>query len=243
MLIAALASLLLATDITFPPSFAGYGTATSENSSLSMTCEGKGTFASLKCKFTEVVLVVPSEAEVQRHLAERKAEETKATAQEVAAFLTGMKKECSGERPRLEVLDSPSKERARQQDLEIWEAVCKCTDGECADRQILKQEEIKQRTCRIYAHSYELTLRRTGPLSWVGTHGPGGACGNIEVSTLERDPKSEILWTFTWVRASANKNGSLCAALASELNKPTVWSWRYPCDLLETRCQRFHMGR
>jgi hypothetical protein len=83
-------------------------------------------------------------------------------------------------------------------------------------------------------------MKRTSSTSWVATEGPSGLCGNVEVNTLERDPKHDNLWTFTWVRANAIKDGALCAVL--QTNKPTTWSWKVPRKFTLTKCRRFEFG-
>jgi hypothetical protein len=182
---------LLAADVKWAPSFAG-AQAVSSNSYLTMNCEGQQPFAEIKCKFTETVLHVPEEAEVQKHIAEAKAETGKLADKDLAA----MKREC----PKLaeakaELIESPARRRAQQEEIANAEALCACADRACSLRVLLKMEEDKQRTCRLYSQSWELTMRRTSLLSWVANEGPKGSCGNIEVNTLERDPKEEFLWT------------------------------------------------
>jgi hypothetical protein len=99
-----------------------------------------------------------------------------------------------------------------------------------------------KRTCSVDTQSFSLDFKRIGTWKWVSNPGPGGLCNFVKVYELLGEPlrgdDGKILtlqWKMTETRVVADTTRPLCEGAEKELNKPTVWSWRYP-DEYELSC-------
>ena len=99
----------------------------------------------------------------------------------------------------------------------------------CTFQQVLlNQSGIPSDTCQIITNRYEMTFKSQGPRRWVSNEGPNGACGIVEVTTLEEDPRGGgILWTMDSQKIVTNRNANeLCKVFDNE--PPDHLTWRDP---------------
>ncbi len=99
----------------------------------------------------------------------------------------------------------------------------------------------ERRTCGIFIQDFSLDFQKIGKRKWLSNPGPSGFCNIMKVYELVGEPEHD-LWTLTETRVTAGRTeGLFCEGIEEELNKPTVWSWRYPsqfelpCDFMSLR--------
>jgi hypothetical protein len=238
MLLTIVLPLVMAAGDARPPQFS-YLPSTFNNSALSMTCRGEPPFTVLECDFTQAVLMVPSDAEVQK-----KREEAKTNPpphKQVEDFKKSMCPAINGE-PK-QPGDTPAQREATRLQLALFRDACRCKNDRCFTDAMLKMGEQDDRTCHIFADTFHKTLRSAGPSRWVSSGEPSGLCQVVEVATLEHKPGDPdyIGWTFTMVTASGDTSDKLCKWVNADLNKPRTYSWRANREFAPN-CKLFKMG-
>src|SRR5262245_40672223 len=79
----------------------------------------------------------------------------------------------------------------------------------CTFQQILLQHKAGSDTCQIITNRYQLSFQRQTATRWVSNEGPNGACGVIEITTVQEDPQGGgVLWTMTSQKIVTNKNAN-----------------------------------
>jgi hypothetical protein len=128
---------------------------------------------------------------------------------------------------------------SRPTDLDFEAAECDVAeDGQtmaCEFQQVLLSvSDIVPETCMIVTNRYELTFRKQTPTRWVSNEGPTGACGVINVATLQDD--GGVRWIKETRKVLTNRNGSESCSLLDE--RPEVLSWQQlrrplPCRFIQ----------
>ncbi len=80
---------------------------------------------------------------------------------------------------------------------------------------------------------------------WISNPGPQGLCNVVTVKTLEAPGEGYTLWKFTQVTVSVdvdtkrnNLGDQICGGI--ELNKPVIYSWDIPTDLIiDCQCIKY----
>jgi hypothetical protein len=99
-------------------------------------------------------------------------------------------------------------------------------------------QDRESRTCKLWAHNYNLSFRQVGP-NWVSSEGPAGACGTVTVVTLSRDDPQSPLWNYAQQKIITNKGGGngffKCQDLdeASYLYRWDVTEYYKGCDYIK----------
>jgi len=95
----------------------------------------------------------------------------------------------------------------------------------CTFQQVLLQNAAGSDTCLIVTNRYQLSFRRQTATRWVSNEGPNGACGLIEITTVEEDPNGGgVLWTMTSQKIVTNKNANdFCKAFDGEPREDLTW--------------------
>ena len=103
-----------------------------------------------------------------------------------------------------------------------------------------KDAEAETRTCLISSDTTFETihLKKIGPRKWLGTAGPGGLCNVVTTWTLEHEPTSIYLWTFTQIGSHADQTNKICKEI--EVGIPLIYSWQ--SEPLEMQCDFIEFG-
>jgi len=236
--------VLLAAPQKFAPQF-HYMASTSENTALSMECEGQPPFDVIECAFTQTMITVPRESDIQKKLTEARS----ASAADVAKLRKGMCPEIS----KADVSNNPSNATVAQkasanEATSAMKVACQCVDDRCFINEMMKFFELDAYTCHVYADTFRKTMRKAGKNRWVESSGPNGLCSVVQVATLELDPKVQkesavpIEWVYSWVTSSADASASVfCKSFASEINVPHVFKWDVSRELV-VPCRQFRFG-
>jgi hypothetical protein len=79
---------------------------------------------------------------------------------------------------------------------------------ECRFQQVLlTTSSVAPQTCLITTNRYERTFQKQSPTRWVSTEGPTGACGLVDVHTLEDN--GGVRWTME-TRKTATSQDPQC---------------------------------
>ncbi len=229
--------ILLAPPVERAPHFV-YMPSVSENSALSMDCEGAPPFQTIECSFTYVDVSVPAEAEVQKKLQEDK----QPSAADLAKFRKSFCAMVDKGKLRQDTM-TPGQRAELERSLRASKDLCSCSSDACLLQALRNWSAEDLRTCHVFAQTYRLTFTRAGPNRWVSTTGPEGLCASVQVATLERpaNHKYDFEWTYTLVRSTVDTSVQSCRPLAAELNKPSVWKWDASRETL-LPCKRFSFG-
>lgn len=227
------------TSLAIAPSFYYLGTD-GETSSLSMECKGAAPFNELHCSFNQMRIGKDSPDQVREsQLAIEKMSEND---------LTGEFDEvCNQTREatkKIPLILSDEKKAFAEESVKEWGNVCDCRSAEKKKPCILKAmtpiiEHAKDR-CLVSYNSFDLTFKRAGARKWISNPGPVGLCNMLTVATIEHEPNSDSLWTFTQTRVTADTESKLCKDLI--FNKPFTYSWKASTEAL-LNCRTVKFGR
>lgn len=127
----------------------------------------------------------------------------------------------------------------RPGDIEFAAAECDLReDGEqmaCRFRQVfITQTAQNNSACAITTNGYEQSFQRYTPTRWVSTDAPSGACGAVEVTTLEDGGTTR--WTMTIQKRTTNTANLVDCPVEPETLG--VYSWRdvtrsLPCSTVQ----------
>ena len=223
LLLLGVAGRVEAKDLASPPHFY-YLANQHENSALSMDCEGDPPYLSIRCHFTQVVVsrqkqAPPSQKDIAEFLAEPW-EKVRKLRDDMCTTV--------GRGPAADSLPpapGSAKAAARTHYLSVVKPMCACSDAPCVWR--VMQSIVNEQTCTVWANTFDLSFSRApGERKWISDSKPEGLCNVVTIAVIELDPKdtSEVLWTYTQTRLTADKTSSLCQHL--EIGVPLVNSWR-----------------
>jgi hypothetical protein len=106
---------------------------------------------------------------------------------------------------------------------------------DCTFQQVfLTTSDLAPDTCLITTNRYERTFRRDTATRWVSTEGPEGACGLLDVSTLQSD--GGVKWTMETHKVMTKRDASP-ACQSSDPQAETL-SWQnirrpLPCRFVQ----------
>jgi hypothetical protein len=86
--------------------------------------------------------------------------------------------------------------------------------------------------CEFSTITFSARFKRVSDKKWIYNPGPTGICNLVTVITLEGESARLVttedrnLWTYTQTRVSSDKEPQICAGFASQLNKPSVFTWK-----------------
>lgn len=208
-------------DDARPPSFHHLQSA-SDNSALSMECQGEAPYTELECTFDQLSLRSPDPERLAKKLAEWREEALK-DLREKPWPQTRAKLCQSIKRADLPPVGSPEAKAIASQDLATFKLICACDSAACAAEAMSPLVERQERTCHISHHRFEFSFKRVGLDRWVHTS-TRGLCNYSFLVTLDR--KGEYLWTYTERRLPGDiggdaKKGDLCATEETT----TVFTW------------------
>ena len=95
----------------------------------------------------------------------------------------------------------------------------------CTFQQVLLRHATGSDTCEIITNRYDLAFQRQTATRWVSNEGPSGACGVIEITTVQQEPQGGgVLWTMTSQKIVTNKNvNDLWKAFDGEPREDLTW--------------------
>jgi hypothetical protein len=105
----------------------------------------------------------------------------------------------------------------------------------CAFQQLfLTTSPVTPDTCFVTTNSYERDFQRDSPNHWTSTEGPHGACGLLDVATLQDG--GGVRWTLELKKTVTNKEAS-AACLTLDV-RPETFSWQnvrraLPCKFVQ----------
>ena len=95
------------------------------------------------------------------------------------------------------------------------------TTMDCQFQQVfLTTSDVAPDTCLVTTNRYPLTFRRQADARWVSTEGPAGACGLLDVVTLQDD--GGVKWTMNIRRNVPRRDAPACRAI-DESNETLSW--------------------
>ncbi len=199
----------------------------SGDGAMAMTCEGKAPYATIRCSFLRL------------DISRKSAEDTKKATQEGREFVAKMsdaelktqaKQACDSVKASagqgLPAGPGSGTRRSAERSLESLKTLCACQTKECMERWLLATIQDEARACTIATQQFSTTFRRSGKNKWISTHGPEGLCNLVTVQTIEHEPDTPVLWTFTQTTPTGDVDGPLCKQFL--LNKPERFSWKFP---------------
>ena len=182
--------------------------AISQNSQLVVTCTGAQPLTQVRCKFVEVGFEVPHPATVRQQAIDALGELMKRD----QFSLAGIQKGCSDKKADLPREATVEQKKAFAAMKTSRDAVCNCSDLDCAREAFVKMTEEDRRACRVRTQSWDLIMQKTGGLTWTSNQGPKGPCGIVEVATLKGDPTDPQRWGYTHVQIQSGEVTALCAS-------------------------------
>jgi hypothetical protein len=214
-------------------------TGLTENGSMSVRCSTTSTPGLLTCSFSTLRLIVPSEAEIQKNIANLRDSYRKDPS------LTSLfRKNCAGATRENQAFEheakTPEVKRAFAARRRMSEAMCACKTDECATEELLKMIAEDDRACVVRAFRSELELKQVGPGKWMWLGGPGPICNVVNSTTIEYDPSKIWNPTVTMTVLSVDAKDERCKGMASEVNVPTIYAFR-PTVGLRATCPTIKM--
>lgn len=225
MLLARTNSAADSAGLASPPEFHDLPSL-SDDSALSMTCDGDRPFAVLRCHLTQVMVSRSparplSQSEAAQILSRPWVEARRqwdATCQEFASDPSADVQASDGGR---------GKTAAREQYAQILESICACRDNPCLLRALERMAELETQSCHVWTHSFDLSFRRVpGQRKWVSETVPAGRCSVATVTAIElaSEDRNGVLWAYTQKRTVLNRSSGDCARL--DAGAASVYTWR-----------------
>lgn len=210
-----------------------------EESSLSMKCNGEKPFNQIECDFQQISLRSYSDEEISNQLKERMAEFKDASLKDLddsykfcKDFEQQYKKSISEAN---EIGWNRNKIEEFKRDLESKKPLCECWNStniplvkdkkSCYLSALEKGIRYELDVCKISSNNFTFNLKKSGTNKWTSDPVKSGLCNVSTIVTIERDSKSEYLWTYYQSRVQTGevKDATCKAMLAS---KPVQYSWR-----------------
>jgi hypothetical protein len=213
---------------TLPPQFFDLGSE-SQNASLTMMCDGERPYRTMTCQFLSVSVDVPSPTEHRAAFEKLRRDLSAESDQKLMQEKDQTCRDLSKREVELtQHLAGMTPERAAYGRAAIMDMMnlCACQNRTCITTAMLRQKESEKNECRINALSYTLKFKKVGGRRWVSNNGPEGICGVVSVQTLEHEEKYENVWTYTESSVVGNTEPELCKSLASQWQKPEIFSWK-----------------
>jgi hypothetical protein len=217
-----------------------------EISAMSGECQRERSGA-LKCRFHQTL--VPREKsreEIEKEIADN----TKATMKEVKSLLNDPlcnkdeRAKFAAEINRIKATDPAKAEQVKVAEEMITPMFRVCDDPSERNVRAMVRTNVEREnlTCKIVSlRPFELTFQLQPDGRWLSNDGPSGPCGVILITTLEKDPKYSVLWTYTQRRLITNKAGSIGLAECKAFEEHTqVFSWK-PQDKFR-QCKMIKFG-
>jgi len=231
----------MAEDKAWPISFYHLRT-TSENSALSGKCTGDTSSSEIDCYLVQTRVrqkLDPKELpqklkEIEAELEKAKKETEEIPHQFYDSFCAGFTDKSKREKIDKKLKDLKNKAPQTYAGILEIKSICKKPSYEKILRFLKKSIEAETRTCLVSSNTdFEtIHLKKITPRKWLGTAGPSGSCNVVTTWTLEHEPNSAILWTFTQIRSHADQTSILCDGI--EVGKPLIYSWK--AEPIEMKC-------
>jgi hypothetical protein len=220
-----------------PPQILNLGSNT-EDGSLTVSCDGKEPFTKLSCHVYRLSIVRPSPEDHRKSRAELEKELSSKTAEQL---LKQQQAVCANERSaEAKVLPqignySAGRAASARHAFEQLKAVCSCATKECITAAMLRQQMGEQNECTIYNGVFPAEFLRVNDRKWVSNNGPEGLCGVVSIFTIEHEPTSAILWTYTSHITYTNNTQGFCKGLKDE---NATFSWQSGSSI-RPACEEF----
>lgn len=236
----ALVPASVAEDLLGPPRFSHLPSKT-ENSALSMECEGSAPYSAITCHFTQVMISPPSADEI-------KSSDAAAKDLEGAPWeeLRKLRKDaCDNVLSAKSRINPPGltagKVALRNSFVGAMARACECRDAPCVRSVWISL--LRRRSCRVWANTFTVEFRRVpGEQKWISKAEPEGLCNVVTVIVIELDPtdtKLGMKWTYSQTRVAVDTSSPLCKGF--ELNAPLANAWDEPSATMLT-CDDFTFG-
>jgi len=213
-----------------------------ENSALSGSCNGDTSSAEVDCYFVQTRIRLKLDPnklpekirEIQTEM-ERQKKDIKSLQKSFCGELTDKSKRDQANQKLKELEHTAPQTYTRMREMV---SICSNPLYDKILSFIKKMTEDEIRTCTISSDTdfKTLPLKKIAPNKWLGTAGPSGLCNVVSTWTLEHEPNSNLLWTYTQMRSHADQTNEVCKGL--EVGKPLIYSWKnrpieMKCDFIE----------
>jgi hypothetical protein len=213
-----------------------------ENSSLSGECSGNTASYEIECKFWQIRVRLSLDPDnLQQEIQEAK----RRMKDEMKDFDKDIKELCDGIRKRSAELKQlmTNTDRFTSHDIKKMQGLINLCDKptyEKFEKFMIQDIEDRTRTCKVSADPEGWTAKFTkvAENKWVSSEGPTGPCSTVILMTLEHEPSSSSLWTYTRTRTYVDQESEACRGL--EVGKPLVYTWRE--KTIELNCQLIEYG-
>jgi hypothetical protein len=209
-----------------PPTLLNLGSNVSDGS-VSVACAGKEPYSQLSCKVYRLwVKQQPieeyqkSRAALQKDLATRSEADLLKMRQDRCSDL----KSVSAEFEKKFEGYSPGRAVSARDGYEQMKAVCDCATKQCITSVMLEQQTHEQNECTVHSAVFPVDFVKVADNKWVSNNGPEGICGVVSVFTIEHEPSSTSLWTYTEHYTYTNNSAGFCKGLPD--SETSAYSWK-----------------
>jgi hypothetical protein len=118
---------------------------------------------------------------------------------------------------------SPGRAASARNGFETMPQFCNCTTKQCIASATLERQAHEQNECTVHSAVFSSDFVRVSERKWASNNGPEGLCGVVSVFTIEHEPKSSVLWTYTEHYTYTNNTEGLCKGLPK--GESSTYSW------------------
>jgi hypothetical protein len=209
-----------------PPMLLNLGSNVNDGT-VTVACAGKEPYSQLTCKIYRLWVKQPSIEEYQKS---RAALQKDLATRSEADLLKMRQNRCSdlksvrGEFEKQFKDYSPGRAASARDGYEKMKAVCGCATKQCITSVMLEQQTHEQNECTVYDAVFSADFVKVAENKWVSNNGPEGICGVVSVFTIEHEPTSISLWTYTEHYTYTNTSDGLCKGLPN--SETSTYSWK-----------------
>jgi hypothetical protein len=123
----------------------------------------------------------------------------------------------------------------------VYKKMCQETSRESIIGALSYSAKMEAETCNVMEYDVgDYIFERINENKWVSTNKPSGLCGAVTLLSLEREPESPSLWSYSQVRHYTNTETETCKKL-DEINEPMSYSWQGKNNI-EMNCKFIQFG-
>ena len=209
-----------------PPTLLNLGSNASDGS-VTVACNGEKPYSRLSCKVYRLWVRQQSVEEYQKS---RAALQKDLATKSEADLLKMRQDRCSDLKSVSSELEknvknySPGRAASARDGYDQMKAVCGCATKQCITSVMLVQQTHEQNECTIHSAVFQVDFVKVADNKWVSNNGPEGICGVVSVFTIEHEPTSTLLWTYTEQYTYTNNGTGLCKGLPN--SETSTYSWK-----------------
>jgi hypothetical protein len=208
-----------------------------QNGTLTVRCAESPRPGVFRCTFSEMVLEVPSDADVRREAAAFRAEMEKEPSR-IAIF----RKACPATMQDIQSLEQAARTPEIRQGFQVRREAaaeaCACTTDSCVRDAWVKRREVELRACKVRSTQLDVELTQAGPNKWLSTTGPGGPCNVVTSTVVAADPEKPWIKTVTRIVLSADDKDPTCKTIGIDV--PIIHS-SHPTSEVVASCPTIQM--